>query len=520
MTPSLTRRAFSATSLPFMLAVLSRQGVAATDKAPLHLGPARPFSFAWLRQRAHSAAISAYVSPPAPQPDLVDTIDFDASQKIRFRADCALWKGTSATYPLRFFHLNKFVPNPVRLHAVEGRKAREILYSPRCFDYNGLSLAQKLQPDLGYAGFRVMDGQKVETDWLAFQGASYFRTSGQDNQYGASARGIAVNTALSTVEEFPRFSEFWIAESPGTPLTIYALLEGPSLTGAYKFEAVRGNGVVMDVHAELFIRTDVTRLGIAPLTSMYWYGENERTHAVDWRPEIHDSDGLALWTGGGERIWRPLIDPPRVQTNSFVDTNPKGFGLMQRDRKFENYEDDGAFYNRRPGIWVEPRGNWGAGAVQLVEIPTDDEIHDNIVAYWQPSAPIKAGDQPVFDYRLYWQDSEPHPPHDIAEVVTTRIGRGGIPGRPSPKGQWKFVIDFQGGTLDAMPARYDVSPIVTLSRGKAENRYVIRVVGTNTWRAFFDVNVTGRDPLDLRCYLKLGDKTLSETWLYQFFPPA
>lgn len=487
-------------------------------EAPLpRLGPARPFSFAWLRD--HARNLSAYAAPVAPAADLVQQIDFDASQKIRFRGDCALWRKSAVPFPIRFFHLNKFVPYPVRIHAVSGRTAREILYTPQCFDYGGTRLAQKLPADLGFSGFRVMDGQGSETDWLAFQGASYFRTAGAENQYGASARGIAVNTAASTTEEFPRFSEFWIAESPGGPVTVYALLEGPSMTGAYKFAAVRVGGIVIDVHAELFLRAEVTRLGIAPLTSMYWYGENERPRAVDWRPEIHDSDGLALWTGKGERIWRPLIDPPVVQTNSFLDENPKGFGLMQRDRDFDHYQDDGAFYNRRPGIWVEPRGNWGAGAVQLVEIPTDDEVHDNIVAYWKPSAPVGAGDAPVFDYRLYWQDQEPHPPQGIAQVIATRIGRGGIPGAPPPPtGQWKFVVDFAGGTLATMASRYDVSPIVTLSRGKVENRYVIKVVGTNIWRALFDVSFTGSEPLDLRCFLRLNDKTLTETWLYQFFP--
>jgi len=515
--PPIDRRFLLNASLSGLVAGFFAPSASRAAEAPLpHLGPTRPFSFAWLRD--HARNLSAYAAPVAPAADLVQQIDFDATQKIRFRRECALWRKSTAPFPIRFFHLNKFVPDPVRIHAVSGRSAREILYTPRCFDYDGTRLAQKLPPDLGFSGFRVMDGQANETDWLAFQGASYFRTAGADNQYGASARGVAVNTAASTAEEFPRFSEFWIAESPGAPVTVYALLEGPSMTGAYKFAAVRTGGVVIDVHAELFLRAEVTRLGIAPLTSMYWYGENERPRAVDWRPEIHDSDGLAIWTGKGERIWRPLIEPPVIQTNSFVDENPKGFGLMQRDRDFDHYQDDGAFYNRRPGIWVEPRGNWGGGAVQLVEIPTDDEVHDNIVAYWKPSAPVGAGDTPVFDYRLYWQDQEPHSPQGIAQVVATRIGRGGIPGAPPPKGQWKFVVDFAGGALAGMAARYDVSPIVTLSRGKVENHYVIKVVGTSIWRALFDVSFTGLEPLDLRCYLRLGDKTLTETWLYQFFP--
>jgi glucans biosynthesis protein len=273
------------------------------------------------------------------------------------------------------------------------------------------------------------------------------------------------------------------------------------------------------VHCELFFRADISRLGIAPLTSMYWYGENERDKAADWRPEIHDSDGLAIWNGAGERIWRPLINPPTVQTNSFMDDNPRGFGLMQRDRVFDDYQDDSVYYNKRPGIWVEPKGNWGAGAVQLVEIPTDDETHDNIVVYWRPDAPVKDGDSLSFDYRLYWQDSEPAYPKNLARVVATRIGRGGPPGvTPWPRDRKKFSIDFQGGTLAAMAPRFDIIPVVTLSGGKVEGAYSTKVVGTDRWRAVFDITLGAKPPIDMRCFLRLGDKTLSETWIYQYFP--
>ena len=512
------RRSLLAAGLPLAVSLRMPAVVAAEPEA--RFGPAQPFSFERLVARAKSLAGSGYSPPSPPAADVVQSIDFDASQKIRFRAECSLWKEGAEPFPVRFFHLNRYVELPVKISAVAGKTAREILYSPSCFDYGNSGLAQKLPADLGWSGFRILNAHDSPSDWLAFQGASYFRASGAQDQYGASARGIAVDTALSTKEEFPRFTEFYLAEPAGAPVTIWALLEGPSLTGAYRFEANRGNGVTMDVHAELFIRADITRLGVAPLTSMYWYGENERRRAVDWRPENHDSDGLALWTGKGERIWRPLIDPPSLQTNTFLDTNPKGFGLLQRDRDFNDYQDDGAFYNRRPGIWVEPKGNWGTGAVQLVEIPTDDEIHDNIVAYWQPSAPAKSGDRLVLDYRLYWQNDEPFPPKAAARVVATRVGRGGIPGRPVPKNQWKFVIDFEGGSLAGMAARFDVKPIVTLSRGRIENPYVIKVVGTERWRAFFDVSADGSEPLDMRCYLRLGDKSLSETWLYQYFPAA
>jgi glucans biosynthesis protein len=506
--------ALSASLLPprALAAALAPQGV--------RLGSARPFSFAGLVAQAKKTATQPYKAPQQRATEIIKGIDFDAAQKIKFRADHALWQGAAGTDPAAFFHLSKYSNEPVVLHAVQYGKQREILYGPDYFDYGASGLDAKALAGLGFAGFRILDGQDKPTDWLAFQGASYFRSSGQDAQYGASARGIAINTAGATAEEFPRFSEFWL-ETHGPVVTVYALLDGPSITGAYKFDATKNaNGtVVMNVHCDLFFRTSISRLGVAPLTSMYWYGENERRKAADWRPEIHDNDGLALWTGKDERIWRPLVNPPQVTTNSFADTNPKGFGLIQRDRDFANYQDDGAYYDKRPGIWIEPKGKWGAGAVQLVEIPTDDETHDNIVAYWRPDGDISAGQSRSFDYRLYWQDSEPAYPKNIAKSVATRLGRGGIPGQnPWPRDKHKFVVDFTGGPLADLKQRFDVTPVINVSRGKIDNAYVIKVVGTDLWRALFDLQIDGNAPVDLRLFLKLGNKTLSETWLYQYYP--
>lgn len=494
---------------------------ASEQKLPdIQLGQAQPFDYEGLKARAKALAAAPYQPTKAPAPKLIHAIDFDTIQKIQFKPAYELWPG--GPFPVRMFHLHRYVTLPVKIHLVRQGMACEVIYSPRYFDYGGTGLGQKLPPDIGFGGFRVMDGRNAKTDWLAFQGASYFRSCGDENQYGASARGIAIDTATERPEEFPRFTEFWLAESAKPDIvTIYALLDGPSIAGAYRIDASRAEGVVTDVRTDLFARTDIKRLGIAPLTSMFWYGENDDRKHPDWRPQVHDSDGLALWTGKGERIWRPLIDPPAVQTNTYIDTNPKGFGLLQRDRKFADYQDDGAFYNKRPSLWVEPRGGWGDGAVQLVEIPTDDEVHDNIVAYWTPRAPVKKADAFSFTYRLFWQSGEPHFPGDIARVIATRIGRGGKPGvSPPPKNQVKFVIDFAGGPLAKMAPRYDIEPVVTLSRGNIENPYVIKIVGTRHWRAFFDVRLDGRQPVDMRCYLRLKGETLSETWLYQFFPPT
>lgn len=506
-----------------LMAVAGLTPARAEPPLGLRLGKPKPFSFDELRARAKELAANPYAAPP-PAPSIVADVDFDAVQKIRYRGDRSLFPAGPGACPVRLFHVDKYNQLPVRINELSNGSAREIIYSADSFDYKDPEFARKLPSDLGFSGFRVMDGRGKETDWLAFQGASYFRTSGEDNQYGASARGIAVNTAMPEPEEFPRFVEFWLEQphDDAATITIYALLDGPSISGAYKFTATKTRVPIIDVSADLFARTDIDRVGIAPLTSMFWYGENDRRYATDWRPEIHDSDGLAIWTGANEHIWRPLTNSPLVRTNSFIDANPKGFGLMQRDRDFAQYQDDGAFYNRRPGIWVEPLGEWGEGAVQLVEIPTDDEIHDNIVAYWVPKTPVKTGAELKYNYKLYWQNDEPNPPVNIGRVVATYTGSGGVPGarRREDIVKRKFVIDFAGGPLSDMQQRFDITPVISNSRGRVDNAYVIKVVGTNRWRALFDLATEGDGPVDLRCYLRLGDETLSETWLYQWLPKA
>ncbi|RZI88578.1 MAG: glucan biosynthesis protein D, partial [Variovorax sp.] len=302
-------------------------------------------------------------------------------------------------------------------------------------------------------------------------------------------------------------------------MTVYALLEGPSVTGAYRFTMRRGKAVVMDIDSTLFLRRDVARLGLVPLTSMYWYSETTKPTGIDWRPEVHDSDGLAMWSGKGERIWRPLNNPLQTRTSSFNDKTPRGFGLLQRDRAFEHYLD-GVHYERRPSLWVEPLGDWGDGAVQLVEIPTDDEIHDNTVAFWVPKAPATAGTRYDLQYRLHWTDAEPFP-SPLARCTATRIGRGGQPGQPRPAGVRKFVVEFSGGPLAALPFGLKPELVLAATRGTFSNQFAEAVPNgvAGQWRAQFDFTVEGTEPVDLRLYLKAGERTLSETWLFQY-PPA
>lgn len=483
------------------------------------LGPAQPFSFDWLRGQARQSAAQPYRAPPIRQQEVLERIDFDAYQQIRYRPEDALWVKGDGPYPVQLFHLGKLFQAPVRVHLVRDGMAREILYSPRLFAFGKASFAAALPDDSGFAGFRVMHSSDQQRDWLAFLGATYFRSSGELDQYGLSARGIAIDTGLPTPEEFPNFISFWLEPAPDPKaLLIHALMDGPSISGAYRFLASQQERVVMEVEAMLFARTAITRLGIAPMTSMFWYSETNHMQSRDWRPEIHDSDGLALWTGTGERIWRPLNNPLAVQTSSFLDQNPKGFGLFQRDRNFQNYLDDGVFYEKRPSLWVEPLESWGEGAVQLVEIPTDYEIADNIVAYWVPRAPVRAGSSWDFKYRLFWTADDPYPTH-LGRVIATRLGRGGIAGTAmAPPHKTKIVIDFAGGPLENLDKAAPVQLVLNTSGGKIENDYVLQVVGTKHWRAFFDIETDKMNPVDIRVYLRLGDRSMTETWLYQYIP--
>jgi glucans biosynthesis protein len=254
------------------------------------------------------------------------------------------------------------------------------------------------------------------------------------------------------------------------------------------------------------------------MTSMYWFSETRKPEAVDWRPEIHDSDGLALWTGMGERIWRPLNNPSRSVDSSFEDLNPRGFGLLQRDRNFDHYQD-GVMYDRRPSLWVEPLDDWGAGSIQLVELPTDDEIQDNIVAMWVPTAPARAGTSYRLRYRLHWLADEPYPT-SLARCVASRLGNGGQPGQPRPHGLRKFMIEFLGGPLANLPFGVKPEAVLWASRGSFSYIYTEAVPDDmpGHWRAQFDLNVNGAEPVEMRLFLRNGSQILSETWLYQYHP--
>ncbi|WP_400767482.1 glucan biosynthesis protein [Methylosinus sporium] len=489
----------------------------------LDLGPAEPFSFERLKETARRRIAEPFRPPSQPDPQITSKIDYEAWGKISYDTNYALTTG-AGRFPVEFFHLGMFFKKAVRFYAVENGQAREVLYNSKYFDMPDDSIARQLPPGAGFAGFRIQEPKDGpldwrKNDWAAFLGASYFRAIGELRQYGLSARGVALDTWVSgRPEEFPDFTNVYIGPETEDGLPLHLLLEGPSIVGAFRILAKRGKGVVMDVDCSLHLRGAFERFGIAPLTSMYWFSETKKPTAVDWRPEVHDSDGLAMWTGRGERLWRPLNNPDRVMASAFGDENPKGFGLLQRDRNFDHYLD-GVFYDRRPSVWIEPKGDWGKGTIQLVEIPTDDEIHDNIVAMWVPAKPAVPGASFDFSYRLHWLADEPDPT-PLARCVATRLGNGGQPGKPRPKGVRKFMVEFLGGPLERLPFGVKPEPVLWSSRGSFSYIYTEAVFDgvPGHWRAQFDLTVDGHDPVEMRLFLAHKNEALSENWLFQYHP--
>lgn len=481
-------------------------------------GESQPFSFDALRDRARDLAAAPYIPATIADPDILDQMDYDRHNQVRFRPERSLWRGQGDTSTVQAFFPGMYFRNPVRLYTVENGRATEVPFSLDLFDIPEGNPARQLTGTKGFAGFRVQDAHSG-IDWMAFLGASYWRTSGYSGQFGLSARGLAIDTAIPVgPEEFPMFTHFWLEPAANGDLTTYALLDSPRATGAYRIESRRGDGVAQDITATVFLRDAVERLGIAPLTSMFWFGKTDRHIAPDWRPEVHDSDGLEILAGNGERIWRPLNNPPGTTVNSFAAPGVKGFGLMQRERDFAEYQDDGVFYDRRASAWITPKDDWGDGAVVLSELRTDDEIHDNIVAFWQPAGPTARGQRHDFAYRLDWVRDNPAV-SAIGHFTAVRLGAGGVPGQPRPKGVVKVVCDFAGPNLKGLGREDGLAVSVSTGQAQVSNTAVYPVVGTEGWRVLFDLSFDeGDEPIDVRVYVDHAGEAMTETLILQLFP--
>jgi glucans biosynthesis protein len=475
---------------------------------------AAAFGFDDVAAQAQLRAKQPYESGSQKPPAELAALTYDQYRDIRFRPDHALWRADRVPFELMFFHLGKFQTEPVRINEVAPNGVRHIRYRSGDFDYGKNKLNPDKWGDLGFAGFRAhypFNNTDYKDELVVFLGASYFRALGAGQRYGLSARGLAIDTVGGQGEEFPRFTEFWIVKpaANATALTIYALLDSPRASGAYQFDIQPGAQTAMNVRGRLYLRTNVATLGIAPLTSMFFFGENQ-PHRTDFRPEVHDSDGLMVATGEGEWLWRPLVNPKQTLTTSFGMKQLRGFGLMQRDRNFSNYEDPEASYELRPSAWIEPVGQWGAGRIELVQLSTPDETNDNIVAYWVPQQQPKVGEPLDFSYKLHWQGKQMQRPPG-AWVVQTRVGRGFA---ELGENEQQFIVDFAGPSLDALKPNATVKAVVSApANGQIMESNAYRVEATGAWRLVVRVKqIDPAQPAELRGFLQSGNDVLSETW--------
>ena len=478
-------------------------------------------------ERAEHIAEAPYSPPGNTLPAQLADLDYDTYRQIRFRPDQALWRDDDHLFEVQLFHPGFLYDQTVSLNLVDSQgNVQHLPFESSRFRYddNAAPLADLTTDDLGYAGFRLhypLNSSEYNDEFMVFLGASYFRMVGRDQSYGLSTRGLAIDTAEPQGEEFPAFREFWLVEpEPGaSEITIYALLDSPSLAGAYRFDIRPGRHTEVDTEAQLFARENISKLGIAPLTSMFMHGELGNVPVDDYRPRVHDSSGLAMLTGAGEWIWRPLTNPAKLHVSRLQDEAPRGFGLLQRPRDFDAYLDAEARYERRPSQWVEPLDDWGKGSVELIEIPTDSETNDNISAYWVPEAPMEAGQSRHFRYRLTTLD-EQLPDQQQAHVVRTRQGWGAVPGQdnPPPPRLRQFIVDFKGPALEGLAADQPLTPRISTSNGEIIEPRVQQLPDGDTWRVSFRLSPKDKLPADMRLALTLNDQVLSETWNLVWYP--
>ena len=480
---------------------------------------AQAFSYHNVVSRAKALAATPY-RPPASIPDFLSNLDYTEYQKIRFHPQMSLWRKSHSHFQVMLIAPGEYFRHIVHIHIVAADGIHTAAFKKSDFTWPGRQLANEVPTNLGYAGFKLtypINHPGIQDQFLVFAGASYFRSVARGEHFGLSGRGIAIDTGLPAGEQFPGFTNFWLVRpSPGAhALRFFALLNGQSMTGAYRFIVFPGAPTRIEVKAILFARKNIALLGLAPLTSMFFYGADTPRPAGEWRPQVHDSDGLLIHAATGEWLWRPLINPLSLQMDYFSADSPRGFGLLQRTTSFRAYRDMQARYDLRPSAWVEPHKDWGKGHVVLVEIPTKAESNDNIVAFWSPQAKPVAGEKYTLDYTLSF--GSPNVPNEpMAHVETTRIGLGRSPAVSSADPVYRIIVDFGGGPLAHLSSDAPVSAVVTgIQKTQILQKSVQWVAPLHCWRLSLLAAPAHDAPLTLRAFLKSGNKTLSETWSYE-----
>lgn len=471
------------------------------------------FSHEEVMTAARMLAEKPFVAPGA-VPETLAEMDYETYRKIRFRKEAALWStpGRPNGFTMEGFAPGFLFKNGVKLFVVEDGSAKRVPVTPKMFESPTPELGAALQAFGSFSGFRLhfpLNRRDYADEFLVFQGGSYFRGVSKGQNYGLSSRGLAIDVAESTGEEFPFFRRFWI-ERPkkrrAKSITIHALLDSPRVTGAYLFEVTPGSPTTVIVKATLFPREDLKHVGVGVLTSMYMFGPEDMPDSPDYRPAVHDSSGLAIERSSGEWLWRPLQNPKALEVSAFGEISPRGFGLIQRARDFDSFQDTEAHYERRPSAWVKPMGDWGKGEVVLVEIPSDLETNDNIVAYWRPAQTLVAGKPFALAYELSFPNDQV-PTELSARVVRSAFGRKIISGEP------QYALDYE------VSKRFDLNQIeLEASVGDLTAFELVKVPlpDPKRFRVFVTFKADGLNSAELRVLPKLEDRPFGETWLHRW----
>jgi glucans biosynthesis protein len=506
----------------FLLGLSSLFALAATRRAP-HAqtvaqpispsGPlSAPFSHANVVAEAKRLASRPFALPSA-VPEALGKLSYDLYRQIRFRKDRAIWGKSPSPFAIELFSPGFLYKHGIDISVVENGRVLPAKIDEEAFDVPSPEIGTVLAALGKFAGFRLhypINRPDYKDEFIVFQGASYFRAVSRGQSYGLSARGLAIDVAEPAGEEFPSFTSFWIerASADANSIVVHALLDSPRIAGAYRFGIYPGTATVIDVGLTLFPREPLAHIGLGALTSMFMFGPLDTATQADYRPAVHDSLGLAVHTGTGERIWRPLNNPRRLQVSGFVDRNPRGFGLIQRDRRFSHFQDLEARYQTRPSAWIAPKGDWGPGQVVLADIPTDSETNDNIVAYWRPDAGLLPGTTFKAGYRITWPEDAPTTA-GFAPVIRSAAGRT-FDGKHR-----QMVIDYAPASGVA-PG--EIRADVSLSPGNLLEAVTQPNPETGGTRVFVTFDPGPRKMVEFRVQPRHLGQPVGETWLYRWTP--
>jgi len=474
------------------------------------LGPAAPFAPENVLNMARGLAKSPFKAPRSTLPDPFNNLTFEQYTSIRRIPGSAIWGDVHGGFALEPLNRGFIFATPMELNLVDGGQSQRVLYDRNLYDFGKLQLPADLG-DLGFSGVRILSGGSSEgwKDAAIFQGATFFRSLARGQLYGVSARGLSIRTGDAPGEEFPLFRALWIEKpSPAAgALVIHALLDSTSLTGAFRFTLHAGDATIIDTELTLFARVAVDHVGLGSMAGMYLLGGLDHRRSDDVRQNVYDVTGLQILTGAGEWIWRPVANRETLQISAFSDQNPRGFGLLQRNRNFDSFGDDDAHWELRPSLWIEPIGDWGDGEVMLLEIPSDSENNDNIIAQWRPKSGIKQGGSVSYAYRQFWCWSPPAH-SDGAIVMNSRMGKVGK--------RWRFVVEFVSDQFADPQKAAEVSPAIDANPGQIVAIHAYPYKDRHSIRVVFDLDPGSETFSEMRLVLKAANKPVSETWLYRW----